>query len=438
MTMLSAEHALLSSRIRARQAQVAVVGLGFVGLPEALAIVRAGFSVIGIDRDATRVAALQDGQSGVPDVSQSDLRDALARGSFTATIDWTEATQADVVVICVPTPLDASGDPDLSAVSSAVESIARLPARPRLVILASTVPPGATRSEAMCRLAEAGYRVGDNTFLGFAPERLDPGNRRYTLSNTPRLVAGISEACASLTEEFYRLVVADVRRVSSPEVAEMAKAVENTFRYLNISFANEIAVLCDRLALDPWEVVNAAASKPFAFLPHYPGPGVGGSCIPVVPHYLQSVARRAGVPVRLVDAAAAVDRAMPAFAVAKLERVLGERAVALAGARILVVGAAYKPDVADVRNSPAVPVIKLLRSSGASVAYHDELVPRLDVDGDILESQPLDSTWADADCHVLLTLHSSVDRERLAKSANLIFDTRNVLARLGYPNVVRL
>jgi UDP-N-acetyl-D-glucosamine dehydrogenase len=438
MTTRSPEHAVLASRIRARQALVVVVGLGFVGTPEAVAIVRAGFRVVGIDRDVTRIARLQDGQSGVPDVFPADLIEALDRGALAVTNDWIEASQADVIVICVPTPLDAAGEPDLSAVSAAIQSIVGLPARPRLVVLASTVPPGATRAVARSGLTDAGYVIGQNAFLGFAPERLDPGNRRFTLANTPRLVAGISEACASLTEELYRLVVADVRRVSSPEVAEMAKAVENTFRYLNISFANELALLCDRLALDPWEVVDAAASKPFAFLPHYPGPGVGGSCIPVVPHYLQAVARKVGAPARLVDAATTVDREMPAFVVAKLERILAERGVPIKSARILVVGAAYKPDVADVRNTPAIPVIELLRAAGATVAYHDDLVPRLKVAGEILESEPLDGAWADADCHVLLTLHSPVDRERLVRNARLIFDTRNALGGLGFPNVVRL
>jgi UDP-N-acetyl-D-glucosamine dehydrogenase len=287
-------------------------------------------------------------------------------------------------------------------------------------------------------LVAAGRTLDEDTFVGFAPERLDPGNRKHTLVNTPRLVSGVTPDCAELTRTFYDLIVGDTRPVASPEIAEMAKAVENTFRFINSSFANELAVVCDRLGLNAWEVIEAAAAKPFAFLPHYSGPGVGGSCIPVVPHYFQAIAREAGVSSRLVDAAAAVDREMPDFVVAKLSRILVDRGGSLANARILVVGVAYEPDVADVRHSPASTIIHLLRQFGAAVAYHDELISHLEIDGQPLESQALGSDWANADCHVLTTLHSSVDRDRLARSAKLIFDTRNAFGGMGYPNVVRL
>jgi UDP-N-acetyl-D-glucosamine dehydrogenase len=428
----------LLERVRGRQALVAVIGLGFVGIPESLAIQRAGYQVVGVDREPSRISALQTGDPIVPDVTAAELVDALGRGAFVPTVDLVAAREADVVVICVPTPLTALGEPDLSEVASATRTIGAFSARPRLVVLVSTVPTGTTRSIVAAGLADAGYRIGDDTFVGFAPERLDPGNSTHTLANTPRLVSGITANCAELTRAFYSSVVAETRAVSSPEAAELAKALENTFRFINISFANELAVVCDRLGLDSWEVVDAAASKPFAFLPHYPGPGVGGSCIPVVPHYLQAVARRLGVASRLVDAAVAVDQEMPRFVVAKLARLLAERGVPLPGARILVVGVAYKPNVADVRHSPAVAIIRLLRGAGVRVAYHDDLVPRLDLDGEPLESQALDCDWAAADAHVLVTLHNSVDRDHLAQSAKLIFDTRNALAGLGYPNVVRL
>jgi UDP-N-acetyl-D-glucosamine dehydrogenase len=428
----------LLNRLRGRQALVAVIGLGFVGIPESLAIQRAGFWVIGVDRQSSRVASVLAGDPIVPDVAPAELADALGRGTFYPTADERAAREADVVVICVPTPLTTLGEPDLSEVAVAARTIGTFPARPRLVVLVSTVPTGSTRALVAAGLADAGCRIGEDTFVGFAPERLDPGNSRHTLANTPRLVSGITASCAELTRTFYGSIVDEIRPVSSPEAAELAKALENTFRFINIGFANELAVVCDRLGLDPWEVVDAAASKPFAFLPHYPGPGVGGSCIPVVPHYLQAVARRVGVPSRLVDAAIAVDEAMPGFVVAKLARILATPGMTLARARILVVGVAYKPNVADTRHSPALAILRLLRQAGAAVAYHDDKVPRLAVEGEVLKSEALDGAWAAADAHVLVTLHDSVDRDKLARSARLIFDTRNALAGSGYPNVVRL
>jgi UDP-N-acetyl-D-glucosamine dehydrogenase len=299
------------------------------------------------------------------------------------------------------------------------------------------VPPGTTRRLVLA-IDGSNHRGLSATFWGFAPERLDPGNRRFTLENTPRLVSGLTDHSADLTETFYRMVVADVRRVASPEIAELAKAVENTFRFINIGFANEMARLCDRLGINIWEVLDAAASKPFAFLPHYPGPGVGGSCIPIVPHYLRRVARNLGVDTPIVDAASDVDSAMPTFVVAKLERLLVERHKVLRGARILVVGVTYKPDVADVRHSPAIPIVRLLRRAGTIIAYHDDFVSQFEVDGDAVESAALDDNWHPVDCILVLTLHSTVDRSRLLQMTELLFDTRNALGLSGHPSVVVL
>jgi UDP-N-acetyl-D-glucosamine dehydrogenase len=430
---------VLAERIRLRQATVAVIGQGFVGLPQAIEIARAGFRVVGIDRDPERAATLRSGHSPVPDVSDLQLRSVLESGAYRVESNLAAADAADVVVICVPTPLHADRTPDVSHVDEAARSLAPFLTRPRLVVLESTVPPGTTRSVVQERLSEGGRQVGRDFFLGFAPERLDPGNLRYTMTSTPRLVSGMTPECLSLTERFYRQVVDVVKPVSAPEVAELAKAVENSFRFLNIGFVNEVAILCDRLGYSVWEVIEAAATKPFAFLAHFPGPGVGGSCIPVVPHYLRHVAEQHDLPARLISAAAEVNDAMPGFVVQKLAGLLRERGVRLAESRILVVGVSYKPNVADVRESPALTVVDLLDSAGAQVRYHDPLVPTLRVGGTTFTSAPLNAeAVAAADCVLVHTLHASVDHELLLESARLIFDTRNALQAPNRPNVVLL
>jgi UDP-N-acetyl-D-glucosamine dehydrogenase len=429
----------LAERIASRRAVVAVVGQGFVGLPQAIEIGQAGFRVIGIDRDAERVRRLGEGRSPVPDVSDAQLAEAIASGAYRPTTEMAAAAEADVIIVCVPTPLNPDRSPDVSIVAEVANAVVPYVDRPRLIVLESTVPPGTTRSVVLPPLAAAGRVVGTDFFLGFAPERLDPGNQRYTMTTTPRLVSGITPSCLRLTEAFYARVVDEVKPVSSPEVAELAKAVENTFRFLNVGFANEVALLCDRLGYSVWEVIEAAATKPFAFMAHYPGPGVGGSCIPVVPQYLRHVAEQHDVPCRLIQSATEINDAMPGFIVEKLARLLRSRGVRLAEATILVVGVSYKPDVADLRESPALPILRLLDSTAARVAYHDPLVPVLELDGETHRSVPLDSeALGSADCVLLLTLHSSVDRAALLRQARFIFDTRNGLRAAGQASVAVL
>ncbi|HLH74487.1 MAG TPA: nucleotide sugar dehydrogenase [Chloroflexota bacterium] len=429
----------LAERIRTHQARIVVVGQGFVGIPEAIDLVDAGFSVIGVDIDPERVAELSLGHSPVPDVSDLRILEALRRSAYRVTTESEVIAEADIVIICAPTPLDGQQRADLTAVSTVTRTISQHLARPALVVLESTVPPGATRSVILPRLADGRRTIGRDVFLGFAPERIDPGNQAFQRTEVPRLVSGITESCRQLTELLYRQVVETVHPVSTPEVAELAKAVENSFRFINVSFVNEVAMLCDRLGFSVWEVIDAAASKPYAFLPHYPGPGIGGSCIPVVPHYLRQVAHDAGVSAGLLDAAVQVNEDMPRFVVDKLIRLLRERGRELANAGILVIGVSYKPNVADVRESPALPILRQLLQAEAKAEYHDPLVPRFCVDRVELQSVDLDSTrLAQADCVLLLTLHRQIDRCQLLSHSRLIFDTRNALKAGDCPNVVTL
>ena len=429
----------LAERILTRQARIVVLGQGFVGVPEAIDLVEAGFSVIGVDVDPGRVAALNDGRSPVPDVPSERLIEAVRRKQYRATTDASVLSSADVAIICAPTPLDDHRRADLTAVSAMATMISRHLEQEVLVVLESTVPPGATRSVVL-PILEADQRcAGTDFFLGLAPERIDPGNHTIKRADVPRLVSGLTDSCRRLTEILYRQVVQTVYPVATPEVAELAKSVENSFRFINISFVNEVARLCDRLGCSVWEVIDAAASKPYAFLPHYPGPGVGGSCIPVVPHYLQQVAQDLGVRTDLIEAAVRTNDDMPRFVVRKLARILAERGIELAHGRILVVGVSYKPNLADVRETPARAILEGLLAAGVHVEYHDPLVPRFVVEGAIMDSVDLESTMlARIDCVVLLTLHQQIDRDLLLAQARLIFDTRNALNASDRTNVVVL
>lgn len=429
---------LLRSRLLARTARVAVLGLGFAGLPMAAAFASAGFVVVGLDIDPQRVADVNAARSPIPDVSDETLRALIERGRLLASRDFDRLAAVDAVLISVPTPLDAAHRPDLRALDAATEDVARRLHRGVLVIVQSTCGGGVTRRRVLPVLARSELRVGRDFFLAFAPERIDPGNAQFTVYNTPRLVGGITPLCTDLAAELLRTVVPDVRPVSSPEVAELAKLVENTFRFINISFVNELATLCDRMGVSVWEVVQAAATKPFAFMPHQPGPGIGGHCIPISPFHLAATAEALGVETQLVRAAGRVNEEMPAFVTAKLERLLAERGRRLQGARIAVLGAAYKPETNDVRESPALEVLRLLHRAGAEVVYHDPYVPRVSYDGRTAESLPLAEALAGCAAAVIITPHRAVDYAYVVRVAPLVFDTRNALATCGAPNVVPL
>ncbi|HSE95322.1 MAG TPA: nucleotide sugar dehydrogenase [Methylomirabilota bacterium] len=431
----------LRSRLDDRSAHVGVAGLGYVGLPLAVELTRAGFRVTGIDPDHRRVEAVRGGVSHVGDVSSKDVGAAIRTGRLVARPDWDSAPELDAIVICVPTPFTANREPDLSYVRTAGAELGRGLRPGQLVVLESTTYPGTTEEVLLPLLAGGGLRVGEDFALAYSPERVDPGNHDWRLANTPKLVAGVTPRCTALAAALYDKVVIKVVPLSSPRVAEMAKLLENIFRNVNIALVNELAMLCDRMRIDVWEVVEAAASKPFGFMSFQPGPGVGGHCIPVDPVYLSWKAKEYDFYTNFVTLAAEVNANMPYFVTQKLLRVLTGQGAVVRGSRVLVLGVTFKRDVADIRNSPALKLIELLREQGIDVGYHDPLVPSLPVAGGRLVSTPLSATaLAAADCVVVHTDHTGFDYPWIVEHARLVFDTRNAARQVtaGRNRVVRL
>jgi UDP-N-acetyl-D-glucosamine dehydrogenase len=413
-------------RIATRTARVGIVGLGYAGLPLAMAFAEAGFSVTGIDLNEERVGAIGDERSYLVDVPAE--RYVGVRGRLAATTDYAAVSQLDALTICVPTPLSKTRTPDLSYVVAAAESVAEQLSPGQLVCLQSTTYPGTTEQVIRPILERTGAVVGQDIFLGYAPERVDPGNANWDVHTTPKLVSGVTEECLRRTQLLYAQIVDTVVPVSSPMVAETAKLHENTFRAVNIALANELCIMCDRLGISSWEVIEAASSKPFGFLPHYPGPGLGGDCIPVVPHFLAWRLREYGYSAQLIDAAHEVNAHMPLFVLQKIGDALNEDLRPIKGSRVLLLGLAYKADVADTRESPSLEVMRQLIARGADVRYCDPHIPFRDIDG--VRYTTVD--WSDeevagADCVVLLTQHKEfLDQPRWDK-ARLIVDTRNVV-----------
>lgn len=421
----------LLARIEERRAVVGVIGLGYVGLPLATEFARAGFHVIGFDVDAARVAALNAGICHIPDVDGELLRELVETGAFEATNDNDRLAEVDTVSICVPTPLRKTKDPDISFIVDTVEAVARQLHRGQLVVLESTTYPGTTDELVQPLLERRGMRVGSDVFLAFSPERIDPGNTRYTLRNTPKVIGGVTEDCTRLATALYGSVVEQVVPVSSPRVAELVKLLENTFRAVNIGMANELALIANVLGVDVWEVIQAAATKPFGFVPFYPGPGLGGHCIPVDPHYLAWKLRSLNYRARFVELASEVNGEMPGFVVEQVTQALNEQRKCLNGARVLVLGVAYKRDVSDVRESPALEILEMLLARHAEVSYVDSYVPRLQLEHDTLHAIPLtDEALRAADCVVIVTDHTDVDYERVVRLAALVVDTRNATGHI--------
>jgi UDP-N-acetyl-D-glucosamine dehydrogenase len=415
-------------RIASRSARVGIIGLGYAGLPLAMAFAEVGFDVVGIDLNAERVQAISDGRSYLVDVPVE--RYAGVHGKLTATTDYAAVSSLDALTICVPTPLSKTRTPDVSYVVAAAESVAEQLSPGQLVILQSTTYPGTTEEVIRPILERAGARVGQDIFLGYAPERVDPGNGQWNVHTTPKLVGGVSDECLRRTKLLYETIVETVVPVSSPMVAETAKLHENTFRAVNIALANELALMCDRLGISAWEVIDAAATKPFAFLAHYPGPGLGGDCIPVVPHFLAWRLREYGYSAQLIDAASEVNAQMPTFVLQKVGDALNEAGRPIKGSRILLLGVTYKADVADIRESPSLEVLRQLVARGGDVVYCDPHFPALDLDDVPYASVEFsDEEFERADCVVLLTPHRAfVEQPRWGK-ATLIVDTRNVVPR---------
>jgi len=419
---------------------VGLIGLGYVGLPLAVAFAESGATVIGVDLDARRVAAVRAGESFIEDVPAERLARLVRAGRLSASDDVGVLKDADAIVICVPTPLGKSKEPDISFIVAAADAVARVIRRGHLVVLESTTYPGTTREILLPRFQAGGLVAGRDVFIAFSPERIDPGNRRWTLRDIPKVVGGVTDACRDLASTLYARVTREVVPVSCPETAEMVKLFENTFRSVNIALVNEFAIMCRRLDLSVWEVVAAAATKPFGFMAFYPGPGLGGHCLPSDPHYLSWKVRLEGYEPRFITFADEINRRMPAYVVQLVADALNDRSRALRGARILVLGVAYKAGVGDVRDSPALEIIEGLLAKGALVAYHDPYVPAVTVGAVALESLP----WADAglasrDVVLILTAHAGYDWAAIVRDAPLVIDTRNATGSLPpSPHVIRL
>ena len=432
----------LLSKLQDRTARVAVLGLGYVGLPFATVFAEAGFTVTGVDPDIRKVEAITEGQSYIPDVPTEQVARLVASGKLKATTDFSVLAESEAVSICVPTPLRKTGDPDLAYILSATDELAKYMHPGMVVVLESTTYPGTTREILLPKLGAAnGLTAGEDFFLAFSPERVDPGREDWTTINTPKVVGGITETCTEVASAWYGRALETVISVTSSEVAEMTKLLENTFRMINIGLVNEMAIMCTRLGIDVWEVIEAAATKPFGFMKFTPGPGLGGHCIPIDPLYLSWKLKSLNYTARFIELASEINLGMPRYVIGLVQDALNDRSKALNGSRILVMGAAYKPDIDDLRESPALDVIGLLQQKGAEVSYHDPHIPRFSHDGMEMESVPdlLEAAMA-ADCVVIITNHSSYDYSTLLETADCIVDTRNALGKAGRdnPKVVRL
>lgn len=424
----------LRDRIKQRTARISVVGQGYVGLPLAVEFALAGFPVTGLDSDHDRVAALNTGRSHTPDIDSGELMGLLRQHRYTATADASALAESDVMIICVPTPLRKSKDPDISFVVAAASEAAARFHPGQLVILESTTYPGTTEELLLPLFQAQGAVAGGNFFLAFSPERIDPGNRTFKIRDIPKVIGGVTPACTRLAALLYRQIVGHVVEVSSPKVAELAKLYENVFRNVNIALANELALMCRRLDVSSREVIEAAATKPFGFLPFYPGPGIGGHCIPVDPGYLAWKMRLNGYEARFIHLAEEVNSSMPAYVVELVAEGLNRRQRCLNGARILALGVAYKRGVGDTRESPALEILAQLKQRGAQIAYADPYVPAVAVDGVVLQAVDLtDEQIAASDCAVILTDHPDFDYQRVVELAPLIVDTRNATWRIPAP-----
>ena len=432
------EAAELKKRIHDKTARVGVLGLGYVGLPLAVEFARAGFDVTGIDVQQSKVDRFNSGHSYIKDVKDGVFEPLVRSGKLRATTDFSAIRDLDTIDICVPTPLRKTKDPDMSYVISATDAIAEYIHPGLLVMLESTTYPGTTDELLLPKLAGKGLEVGKDFFLCFSPERVDPGNPKYQTSNIPKVVGGITPACTEIGALFYSQALEKVVPVSSTRVAEMVKLLENTFRMINIGLVNELALMCSRMNIDVWEVIDAAATKPFGFMPFYPGPGLGGHCIPIDPFYLSWKSKEAGIEARFIELAGYINGRMPEFVVEKIQNALNDAAKPVRGSHIHVLGVAYKKNIDDVRESPALDIMLLLERLGAVVTFSDPYVRRIQTSAGYLEAQDMYSSVAAADCVVIVTDHSAVDYTSVVERSKLILDTRNALKGFRSPNIVRL
>jgi len=422
----------LQHKIKDRRAVVGVIGLGYVGLPLAVEFGKSSLTAIGFDLDAKRVETINQGHSYIPDVPTEVVASLVSEGRLSATTDFSRLAETDAVIICVPTPLRKTKEPDISYILAAAEQVKKYLHSPQLVVLESTTYPGTTDEVLLPMLEETGLKLDQDFFLAFSPERVDPGNEQFQTSNIPKVVGGVSATSVEVAADLYLAIVKNVHKVSSARVAETAKLLENTFRSVNIALVNEIAQLCYHLGIDSWEVIEAAATKPFGFMAFYPGPGIGGHCIPLDPHYLSWKARLHGFEARFISLAEEVNSRMPQHVVALVQDGLNEHKKPLKGARVLVVGVAYKRNINDVRESPALAIVEQLMKKGADVSYHDPHISRMELEGSgtLTSTELSDDVLAACDCAVIVTDHSIVDYARIAALAPLVVDTRNVTRQL--------
>jgi UDP-N-acetyl-D-glucosamine dehydrogenase len=428
----------LKKRITNRTARVGVLGLGYVGLPLAVEFARAGFDVTGIDVQRSKVDQFNSGHSYIKDVKDGVFAPLIESGKLRATTDFSVIRDLDTIDICVPTPLRKTKDPDMSYVVSATDAIAEYLHPGLLVMLESTTYPGTTDELLLPKLAGKGLEVGKDFFLCFSPERVDPGNPKFQTSNIPKVVGGITAACTEIGALFYGQALEKVVPVSSTRVAEMVKLLENTFRMINIGLANEMALMCSRMNIDVWEVIDAAATKPFGFMAFYPGPGLGGHCIPIDPFYLSWKSKEAGIEARFIELAGYINGRMPEFVVEKIQNALNDAAKPVRGSHVHLLGIAYKRNIDDVRESPALDIMLLLERLGAVVTYSDPHVRRIQKSDGYMEAQEMLPSVGAADCVVVVTDHSAVDYTAVVERSKLIVDTRNALKGFRSPKIVRL
>lgn len=430
----------LLRKVERREAVVGVVGLGYVGLPLAVEFAEQGFHVIGMDVSTHKVESINRGESYIPDIPTERLKPLVAKGLLRAATEYSALAQCDSVSICVPTPLRKTKDPDMSYVIQAMDGVSEIVHAGMLIVLESTTYPGTTQEIVVPKIAEKGFIAGENIFIAFSPERIDPGNKSFGVHNTPKVVGGVTADCLRVVSALYGSIIQNVVEVSSPTTAEMVKLLENTFRSVNIGMVNEMALMCDKLGVNVHEVISAAATKPFGFMPFYPGPGLGGHCIPIDPLYLSWKLKTLNYTARFIELASEVNASMPYYVVDKATDALNDECKSVRGSKILVLGVAYKRDIDDVRESPALDIISLLHNKGAHVTYHDPYVPSIRLEGDErMESTPYDQAVAGADCVVIVTDHSAFDYERLLNTAALVVDTRHCTDKYkGTARVVRL
>ncbi len=416
----------LLDKIQNHTAVIGVVGLGYVGLPLAVLQAKTGYRVVGVDEVAEKVACVNRGDNYIPDVDDADLREVVRAGRLAATGDFAALGQCDVVLICVPTPLTRNKEPDITAIVKVTRELATYAHPDMLVVLESTTYPGTTEEVMLPILTGNGLKVGETLYMAFSPERVDPGNRSFKTHNTFKLVGGVTPACLNLARTFYEQSIVKIFPVSSPRVAEMTKVFENVFRSVNIALVNELAILCDRMNINPYEVIDAAATKNFGFMPFYPGPGVGGHCIPLDPYYLSWKSKEYDVHARFIELAGEINEGMPYYVVNKLQRLLNRRGQCLNGAEILVLGVTYKADVGDPRETPAIKVMELLQQEGAHLSYADPFALSIVLDGRSYRAvEVTERVLAKTHCALILTAHSAFDYELIARAAPLVFDTRN-------------